>query len=112
MHGWLLKRRQRNFNGLDFKSLDEQVRQDIQLIGCLTEDELFNGSSAVRARKMIHVQSLCEAAGLDITISTEDAGKAYVRCIERYMNEPGYKWDSFKADAANVHKKRMWCHGA
>ena len=35
------------------QSLDDIVRTDIGLVGCLTEAELFNGVSALRARKPV-----------------------------------------------------------
>lgn len=41
----------RNSARMTWKDAEDELRQDIKLVGCLTDDELFNGSSAVRAKK-------------------------------------------------------------
>lgn len=49
---------------MDQAQIDYELRSDIQLIGCHGDADLFNGSSARRACKPIHVKGLLEERGI------------------------------------------------
>jgi hypothetical protein len=91
------------------KTWDQRVREDIRLIGCLTDAELFDGSSAVRARKPIHTKTLCEEMGLDVSITNREASNAFIAACDAWLNGE-IKWDTWKAEVAGVHKRRGQYH--
>lgn len=49
---------------IDEKTFPVRPEEDIELVGCLTVDELYNGSSARRASKPVHVKTLLEDRGI------------------------------------------------
>lgn len=86
-------------------------RCDIGLVGCLTEAELFDGSSYRRARQPVHVKSLCEQFGLDETISNDEAAAAYAAVTDAFLASK-MKWEGWKAYVSLVHKTLTQYHAS
>lgn len=56
--------------------------RDIRLIGCLTEDELYNGSSFMRARKVVKQKTFLEENNIKPYFDAD----VYCAALRKYIN--------------------------
>lgn len=64
----------------------QDPRSDIQLIACLTEAELFNGSTILRAIQPGHTPSLLEAQGIAEETHPDQHADEYCAIIDIHLS--------------------------
>lgn len=74
--------------------MDFAVRSDIALIACLTDDELFNGKSMIRARKPVHVNSLLEANKIATEEYPGEFADDFEAIIDIYLGDHNVFWET------------------
>lgn len=88
-------------------NIDFFVRTDLNLLGCLTEDELFDGSSFMRAKKSRPSKSDIESAPKVMVFDAKDGGSLYAqRRRHKYLNPRGLR-GFFEDTYKNVFGRRI-----
>jgi hypothetical protein len=64
----------------------EQMRRDINLIGCMSDADILNGSTAERAKPPAYVKTLCEENGIPENEPIGSIARRYCDAIHGFVS--------------------------